>query len=323
MSNRRTSSLYTEALLRDEDMREQLDDKENIPNTPEDSPSPRKRKKRSNIGGNKKKANKANMVSHPVILDVDDVVNFTKNIEEKKETISELKDKVFLLKKKIATSEIDKERLIEQNDQHKNNIQLLQSALEQSVKENKQIKDDLSNEQEKNRQMLRRFPISTMHSLTLYAKVRKEEKLNSELSKQTNNQGSTINTLQTELKTSQEHCGHLYLETKQLQQKLEETKMDEQRQIADLERLNQGLRQKLGHQDELYQQVQVQLDLLKQKYFFSCTVAMKLSFQMADPTCHINLNVSDLYEEASKKQVPVLDWDMWISNKILEHFVQK
>ncbi|PRP78716.1 Viral A-type inclusion protein repeat [Planoprotostelium fungivorum] len=116
------------------------------------------------------------------------------------------------------------------------------------------------------------------------------------IAKQLSDYSNKLNGFEEKVKSSESIQNEQKREMQQLQHTLEEVKEDKDISKSLLER----------SENNVYK--------LKQKYFFSCALALKLNAQLSDR--HYNGDLTSLYEQAIKEQVPYEEWHKWLLNRM-------
>jgi hypothetical protein len=96
---------------------------------------------------------------------------------------------------------------------------------------------------------------------------------------------------------------------------LEQQSEIEKSKVVELEQAKAELEAQLKLKDSILSQQQQEMEVIKQQFFFSCAIALKMSATMAGQSC--NVNVNQLYEEILEENVALKDWNGWIAERII------
>eukprot|EP01116_Phalansterium_solitarium_P000141 TRINITY_DN10097_c0_g1_i1.p1 TRINITY_DN10097_c0_g1~~TRINITY_DN10097_c0_g1_i1.p1 ORF type:complete len:391 (+),score=102.93 TRINITY_DN10097_c0_g1_i1:128-1174(+) len=263
-------------------------------------------------------------ISRPVMLNMDDVLQFSRALEQKDEKIESLKGKKELLKKQKLQVDQENQVLSQRLEtlSHTNDLLLAQlaearAALRTQSDEHERRSQDLAAEcsalRTKYDVVSRNFPANLMHTLTVYLKMMRDSDEKLTLKSTVEEKAALIRQLERDLKAAQENIGSLYTKKGELEVKLERVKQEEQMRIGELEKINASLLLELGDKSTIYREMSAQVAQLKEKFFFSYVIALKMSIVAYGGTC--NINAQALFEEVQRDAVPFADWDKWLAAK--------
>jgi len=94
----------------------------------------------------------------------------------------------------------------------------------------------------------------------------------------------------------------------------ESLKLEQQKEVDRLQGLLHEVREDKDISRGLLEKSENTIYKLKQRYFFSCALALKLNAQLSDQ--HYNGDLTSLYEQAIREQVPFDEWHKWLLNRM-------
>jgi chromosome segregation ATPase len=253
-----------------------------------------------------------------VILGMQDLVDFTTKIQDRDDRIASLERKLLRVTDRAHALEDEKMALLD-------DLAAVTAQADVSEARCSDLAEQVATVEAKNTRMARVLPANILSTVGVYLELqrgkRECEGIREENGRLLAVEAEYSQTVE-ELQRVQSDCGALYCSNQELERLLQAQRDEDEARASRLEQLNEELEREMGEQHsktgEIIDELKQQIDWLKQKYFFSHALALKMGLQVAgDSESATLLDVNELWGTA--KSLPTQAWDSFLAKSVASY----
>jgi hypothetical protein len=266
--------------------------------------------RRHHIEHRTKGAASSMLSSQPVIMGVQDIVALTTSISERDEKIAALESQLRRASARAALLEDEKNSALD-------DVSAATAQIDITEERNDQLSARVNDLEGQNKRMRKVLPRNVMSTIGVYMSLlegRNEVQRVQEENERLAGTETELTLAIEELERAKADCGALYCRN----QELDRARLDDADRYVRLEQDNEALVSQMDEQnakvEEVMSRYNTQIQWLKQKYFFSHALALKMALHVAGESESVQLSVNELWEIG--QTLPVAEWDAFLAENV-------